>query len=195
LRIDLTKDKSVDKVHVAIQDSINSWGNLPIATGGMLQPSKSFYSIISFEWKNGISTYANSYLKGEFITVPLPGGSKAVINHKSIDHAEKILGAMTSPDGNSSASLKMIQEKAQQWINAVRNGHLHPHNVWFLLKAQFWPQIGYGLCSLTSTFNELERALHHKCYQILPLGGVVQNTTTSRTIDAGFLASDSLTWV
>jgi hypothetical protein len=49
LHINLTKDKTVDKVHAAIQNSANSWGNLLIATGGVLQPSKCFYSIISFE--------------------------------------------------------------------------------------------------------------------------------------------------
>jgi hypothetical protein len=40
LHIDLSKDKTVDEVHTAIQDSVNSWGNLLIATGGVLQPSK-----------------------------------------------------------------------------------------------------------------------------------------------------------
>jgi hypothetical protein len=96
-------DLFVDKVYDAIQDSMNSGGNLMIATGGMLQPSKCFYSIILIKWKNGIWTYANNSLKGEFgITVPLPGGSEAAIDHKRVDHTEKTLGSMTSPDRNSS---------------------------------------------------------------------------------------------
>jgi hypothetical protein len=103
----------------------------------------------------------------------LPGGSHANISHKSIDHAKKTLGAMTSPDGGSIASLQMIQEKVQQWINAVRSGHLHHRNVCFLLRVQFWPRIGYGLCSSTATFDKLNRALHHQYYQILPLGSIV----------------------
>jgi len=70
----------------------------------------------------------------------------------------------------------MMQEKAQSWINAVRGGHLHRRNVWFSLKVQFWPQVGYGLCSTTATFRELEQALHRQYYQILPLGGVVRHT-------------------
>jgi hypothetical protein len=130
LHIDLTKDKNIDEVHVAIQDIVNSWGNLLIATGGVLQPSKCFYSIILFEWENGIWAYANNSLKGEFgITVLLTGGSEATIDHKGVHHAEKTLGAMTSPDRNSGTSLQMIQEKAWQWINGVRNGHLHTCNV------------------------------------------------------------------
>jgi hypothetical protein len=53
LHIDLTKDEMVDEVHAAIQDSVNSWENLLIATGGALQPNKCFYSIVSLEWVNG----------------------------------------------------------------------------------------------------------------------------------------------
>ncbi len=66
LHIDLSKDKTVDEVHTAIQDSVNSWGNLLIATGGVLQPSKCFYSIISFKWKEGAWTYYNNALNGDF---------------------------------------------------------------------------------------------------------------------------------
>ncbi len=136
----------------------------------MLQPSKCFYSIILFEWTHGEWKYATINLRGEYgMTVPLPSSSKAAISHKSIGHAKKTLGAMTSLDGNSSASICMMQDKAQQWINDVCHGHLHRQNVWFSLKVQFWPCIGYNLCSSTASFQELDRALHRQYYQILPL--------------------------
>jgi hypothetical protein len=115
LHIDLSKDKSVDEVHNTIQTSINSWGNLLIATGRVLQPNKCFYTIILFEWEKGQWKYANNTFRGEFgIAVPLPGSNAVAISHKSARNGEKTLGAMTSPDGNSAASIKMIQEKAQQ---------------------------------------------------------------------------------
>jgi hypothetical protein len=188
LHIDLTKDKSFDEVHSAIHSSVNSWGNLLITTGGVLQPSKCFYSIISFKWENGMWKYLNNSLRGDFgVTVPLPGGKEAPMDHKSVDHAEKTLGTMTSPDGDSSASIRMIQEKAQIWINAVGNGHLHQCNVWFSLKVQFWPRIGYGLCSSTAMFQELNKSLQRQYYQMLPLCGVVWSTPVgSRSVDVGF---------
>ncbi len=78
LHIELTKNEMVNKVHMAIQESVNNWENLLIATGEALQPSKSFYSIISFDWINGACKYASNAQKGEFgVTVPLPGGGKA----------------------------------------------------------------------------------------------------------------------
>jgi hypothetical protein len=188
LHIDLSKDETVNEVHMAIQNSVKSWGNLLIATGRVLQPSKCFYSVISFEWKEGTWTYANNTLNGNFgIKVPLPRGEEAPISHKNVDHAEKTLGGMTLPDGNSKASIRLMQEKAQKWIKVVQNGHLHHRNVWLSLKMQFWPRVGYSLCSSTATFAALEKALHRQYYQILLLGGVVQTTPVmSRTIDAGF---------
>jgi hypothetical protein len=89
-----------------------------------------------FEWTNSKLKYATNNLGGEYgITVPLPGGSKAAISHKSVGHAKKTLGAITYLDGNSSASIRMMQDKAHQWINNVRNGHLHRQNVCFFLSA------------------------------------------------------------
>jgi hypothetical protein len=188
IHINLTKDESIDNVHVAIQDSVNSWGNLLIAAGGVLQPNKGFYSIISFQWLNRDWKYAKNSVQDELgITVRLPGGENTKISHKPVTHAEKILSAMTSPDGNSEASIEMMQGKAQQWINSVCNGHLHCRNALFSLIVQFWPRIGYGLCSSTATFQELDKALSRQYYQILPLGGIVRTTIVeSRTIDAGF---------
>ncbi len=115
LHINLTKNESINEIHRAIQESVNSWGNLLIATGGVLQPAKCFYSIISFDWNNGDWSYASNASRGELgITIPLPGSGNAPINHKPVEHAEKTLGAMTSPNGNSGSAIGMMQEKAQQ---------------------------------------------------------------------------------
>jgi hypothetical protein len=121
------------------------------------------------------------------VTVPLPGGVKAEIGHRPVTHLEKTLGAMTSPDSNSSGTIRMMQEKVQQWFDLVQNGHLHCRNVWFSLNVQFWPRVGYSLCSSAATYDELENALQKQYYQILPLGGIIRNAPLdSRMVDAGF---------
>ena len=75
IHIDLTRNETVDEVHRYIQESVDSWGNLLIATGGALQPAKCFYSIISFEGDRGAWRYASNESKAELgIRVPLPGG-------------------------------------------------------------------------------------------------------------------------
>jgi hypothetical protein len=91
-----------------------------------------------------------------------PWGRKAGIRHRLVNHKEKTLGAMTSPHGNSRDAIKMMQAKAQKWVNNVWNGHLHRRNVWFLLKVQLWPWIEYSICSSTATFQELSKAPHQQ---------------------------------
>ena len=189
LYIDLAKNKKVDEVHQRIQESIKSWGNLLIATGGALQPAKCFYSIIPFKWVNGGWRYASNENKAELgVSVPLPGGGRAGIGHKLVSHTEKTLGTITSPDGNSRTAITMMQDKVQRWVTNVQNGKLHCSNAWFLLKFQLCPQIVYSLCSWMATFDELSNALRKQYYQILPLDGIICTTTTeSQIITSGFL--------
>jgi hypothetical protein len=107
LHINFDHDKSVDDAHAAIQNSVNSWGNHLIATGGALKPEKCFYSIISFEWVCGEWKYKDNSINSRFgVTVPLPGRSSAAIVHCPVIHAEKTLVAMTSPDGTSSGAIQ-----------------------------------------------------------------------------------------
>ncbi len=152
LHINLDKDKSVASAHKAIQSSVRSWGDLLIAMGGVLHPAKCFNSIIYFDWVQG------GIVDNFGVEVPLPGGSSTTIAHRPVTHAEKTLGAMTSPNGNCLAAIQMMHEKARHWIDSIKNGQLYHRNVWFSLGIQFWPRVGYSLCNSAASYNKLESA-------------------------------------
>jgi hypothetical protein len=119
--------------------------------------------------------------------VPLPRWSSPAITHCPISHAEKTLGAVTSPDGTSSSAIQQMQEKVQEWVDAVRNRNIHRRNVWFLLQAKFWPRVGYSSCNSTVSYEELENGLQRQYYRILPLGGVIRMAPLNcRMVDASF---------
>ncbi len=188
LHINFDKDKMAKKAHTAIQSSVNSWGNLLIAIGGALKPEKCFYLILSFEWVSGVWKYKDNSISGSYgVTVPLPREGSAAIAHRPISHAEKAIGALTSLDSDSASAILQMQEKAQQWVDAVRNSHLHQRNVWFLLGVQFWPWVGFSICNSMATYDELEHALQRQYFQILPLGGVIRMVPLDcRMLDTGF---------
>ncbi len=80
-----------------------------------------------------------------------------------------------------------MQEKVQQWVDAVRNGHIHRRNVWFSLQVQFWSWVGYSFCNSTASYEKLENALQRQHYLILPLEGVIRMAPLDyRMVDAGF---------
>ena len=47
IHINMETDETVDDTHLALQQNLNSWGQLLIATGGALKPEKCFYHLIS----------------------------------------------------------------------------------------------------------------------------------------------------
>ena len=48
LHLDMSKRKSTQEALTSLQESVTSWGNLLIATGGLLKPSKCFFHLNSF---------------------------------------------------------------------------------------------------------------------------------------------------
>ena len=50
IHLDMEKNETALEAHANLQDSVMSWGNLLMASGGALTPVKCFYYLISLEW-------------------------------------------------------------------------------------------------------------------------------------------------
>jgi hypothetical protein len=173
-------DESALEAHQQLQDSVLSWGNLLIATGGSLKPSKCFYHLISFQWKrNGQWMYASNE-EEECLQIVIPQTDNTVtpITHLGVNAASKTLGSMTCPSGDTSAAILRLQEKAQGWIDKAKNAKLSRRNLWFLLDHQFLPKVGFGCGTITANFATMSTALHNQYYQLLPLGGLRRSVRT-----------------
>ena len=93
---------------------------------------------MSFKWNSsGKWKYADNEKNEELdISVPMPDGSKAPIEHLSVSKGKKTLGVFTRPTGSFSEQLKSMQEKTQDWIDRAKEGRLSQCDVWFLLDNQ-----------------------------------------------------------
>ena len=142
-------------MHEALQASVHNWGQLLIDTGGAFKPMKYFYHLILFKRNSGGKwTYPNNEKNKELdMPVPVPGGTKAPIEHLSVSEGNKTLGVFTCPTGNSSDQLKLMQEKTQNWINYAKEAKLSQRGVWLLLDNQLWPKVGYGLCNVSAPWK------------------------------------------
>ena len=189
LHIDMTCEDDVYTTFQRMQEAVLNWGRLLIASGGSYKPSKCFYHLISFSWsRDGKWKYEENHLKPEFeMVVPMPDGSTAVIDHLPITEAKETLGVYSCPDGNSDGALRAMKEKAAEWVDKAKEGHLRRSDVWFLLDCQFWPRVGYGLCCNLATHLKLEDCLSKQYYDLLPLGGVIRTAPRAiRQLGKGF---------
>jgi len=187
LHLDMHQDQTVWEAHEALQSSVTNWGKLLLATGGAFKPAKCFYHLIAFKWRgDGTWDYQDSTQNEELdIFVPMPDGSTAPIEHLGLDEGKKTLGVITCPSGKlrprranekePNNQIDAMQDKAQEWVDRAKEGSLRRRDVWFLMDHQLWPKLGYGLCSLTAPWRDLDGCLKGKWHQIVPLGGVIRS--------------------
>ena len=100
---------------------------------------------MELQWQMGL--YADNETNEELdISVPMPDGTMAPIEHLSVSKDKKTLGVFTCPTGSSPDQLKLMQEKTQNWIDRSKEGKLSRRDIWFLLDNQLWPKVlEYGL--------------------------------------------------
>jgi hypothetical protein len=90
-----------------------------------------------------------------------------------VTEPKETLGVISLPVGDAASGLLAMWEKAQEWIDKAKEGHLKRSDVWFLLDCQFWPRVGYGLCCNLADHWKLEDCLSKQYFELLPLGGVI----------------------
>ena len=121
-------EQTAEGAHEDLQESVNSWENLLIASGGSLKlkPEKCFFYLMSFVWdSNGKWAYESNECKDEYrLGVPLPDSSMAEIYHLSVHTAMETLGVFTCPSGDPVTQFLIMLQKGQKWIDRALESHL-----------------------------------------------------------------------
>jgi hypothetical protein len=158
LHLDMSKEETVGEAHAALQESVLSWGQLLIATGGALKPAKCFYYLIGYEFheKNGNWCYAKTHEdEGLSLVVPMPNGTTVPIQHLDVFEPRKMLGASQCPAGSGRGGIELLQKRAQEWTDQIMKGTPNRRQVWFSMDHQLLPKIAYGMCCNTAPIGEL----------------------------------------
>jgi hypothetical protein len=70
-----------------------------------------------------------------------PDDTKSPIKQEKVTESKKTLGIYNSPLGGNEGHLSFIVDKATQWVNRMKNGHLPSHVAWIAYKHQLWPSL------------------------------------------------------
>jgi hypothetical protein len=121
--LEMRVNKTFYQAHLRLHGGIINWGQLIIATGGLLKPIKCSYCLISFRWKpDGTWAYADNVGKEEFaIGVSLADGSLVEIKHLPVTRAVKMLGSMICSAGSNKASIEQMQTQGQEWVDRIKH--------------------------------------------------------------------------
>ena len=130
------------KLWCQTQIDLENWSCLLNATGGALKPEKCFWYLLDYGCVEGEWTYAET--SDAELKITNPDGTKSPIKQEKVTESKKTLGIYDSPSGGNEGDLSYILEKATQWVNRMKNGHLPSHVAWIAYKHQLWPSLQYG---------------------------------------------------
>ena len=113
------------------EQAVNAWGNLLIATGGMLKPEKCFFYMVDYDWNaDGSWQYSSLVDTTCSLSVPQPDGSSAEIVQVPITESKKTLGVWTNPAGDCDKQVEVITEKLGVWTDRLETGKLPARWAW-----------------------------------------------------------------
>lgn len=138
IHVDMVEDESAEEAADDLQGSIDRWGRLLIASGGLLKPEKCFFYLMSFVWKaDGKWSYDSNKTNEEFnIGVPMPDGTMRQVEHLSVDTTKETLGVFTCPSGDFGTHLLGTKKKGQECTVRAKESHIMIRDIWFLLDCQ-----------------------------------------------------------
>ncbi len=106
-----------------------------------------------------------------------PDGTTSPIKQEKVTSSKKTLGIHDSPSGGNSTHLAFIKEKVNVWVSRMANGHLPNHMAWVAYRHQLWPEVRYGLGTMTNDLEVTDNLLHKEDYRMLNILGVVHRVT------------------
>ena len=118
------------------QIELEKWSCLLNATGGALKPEKCFWYLLNYDCIDGEWIYADAMAMELKITNP--DSTKSPIKREKATESKATLGIYDSPSGGNKGHLSFILDKATQWVNRMKNGHLPSHVAWIAYKQQLW---------------------------------------------------------
>lgn len=158
-----------------MQNMLDCWvGNLG-STGGAINPSKSHWYLLDFEWTGSQWVYRPaSSMPGE-LHAPDPHAVATVIARHEPHEAEKYLGIQVAADGNMRAQTAQLLEKGHLFANRTRMSPLLTKNeAWLNYTLTIYKTLEYPMPATTMSAEDWRKVMTPINSAALPKAGIVR---------------------
>jgi hypothetical protein len=168
-------DKTFNDVAITMQHALTTWEGGLRATGGALEPSKTFWYGIDFRWTGADWRYKRASEIPFTLEAKNPSGDLVNVERVEVTEARRTLGVRLAPNGGNQVELNYLKAEASRWANLLMSGHLGKQLSWQSLAATMRPKLQYPLAATTFSrkqANELDRIVRRAA---LPTCGINRN--------------------
>ncbi|CAJ1938660.1 unnamed protein product, partial [Cylindrotheca closterium] len=146
-------EQSGEDICHSVQQAASTWAGGISATGGAINPEKSFWWLIDFVWdpREGKWRFRRTHqlLPDHPLQIPGLTGQLEALRRLEPDEAEKTLGVMLAPLEDQHAHIVHLESIAKKWAEQVRSGHLHKYDVIPLIKTTVMKSLEYPMVLTT----------------------------------------------
>ncbi|CAJ1956983.1 unnamed protein product [Cylindrotheca closterium] len=172
-------DHSGKDICQLVQAAASMWAGGISATGGAINPEKSFWCLIDFAWDGGKGQWTfrrkNQLLPDHRLQIPGLSGKLESLCCLEPGEAEKTLGVMLAPLEDQKAHVTHLKGIAKRWAEQVWSGHLHKYDVIPLIKSTVMKSLEYPMTQLTleaATWVDIMSPVLQVC---LPKAGICRS--------------------
>ena len=111
--------------------------------------------------------YVKAHLPGILYVCNLQGELEAI---KLKDHSKviQVVRVMQALNGNMAAWVVALEEKANTWMENIRNGWLNQCLAWQGLRSMIWPSLAYPLWALSISWAQGDQITQQLYQSLLP---------------------------
>jgi hypothetical protein len=143
-----------------MQDVIDTWEGGLRASGGALVPSKSYWYLLNFSFRNNQWHYDSiDDTPGSLTIRDVSGFNRVQLDRLEVSAARETLGVFIAMDGNQDTQVQALLQKTNLWADKVRSGRLTPTEAWFSLTFCMMKTLEYPLMATSLS--------HEQCYTIM----------------------------
>jgi hypothetical protein len=113
-----------------LQQSIDMWEGGLAATGGQLEPSKTFWYNIDFKWSDGCWRYAQIAELPSELSMEKDKGGRTILDRVEVNEGRRTLGMRLAPDGNNAEEFQYLRSQCDTWADKIRSGILPRTTIW-----------------------------------------------------------------
>ena len=141
------EDQSIEDLVSRSQAVLTTWNEGLQATGGTLDPHKSFWWLLQPEWKNGewkLKIRDEESEPVEHITLPDPATNEPVtVKRLECNESETALGINSRPDGSMKDQKKCLRDKADAWADQQRCLHMKAEDANYCFNSTIMKSLEY----------------------------------------------------
>ena len=174
-----TVHHSGESICSSVQEAATLWSGGIRATGGAINPEKSFWWLIDFSWDSRLGRWKfrrkNSVAPTFDLQISGLSGVLEPLRRLEPDDSERTLGVMLAPLENHKAQEEQLTVKAKEWAEQLRPHLLHKYDVLPLIKSTILKKLEYPMALTTLDAAQWQDIMSPVLQVCLPKAGVCRN--------------------